>query len=140
MAKRKTTKKDNTIRNVGIGLGTAAVAAAGAYFFYGSSNAKKNRQKLKSWMMMAKAEVLEALEEAKSMTQEEYEDLVEDIAEAYAVLQTATKKDIVDFKKEMKDHWKQIEKSTKTKVKKAATKATKRAKKVAKKVVQKRKK
>jgi len=142
MAKRKTAvkKKETTMRNVGIGLGAAAVAAAGAYFFYGSPNAKKNRTKLKSWMMMAKAEVLEALEEAKSMTQEEYEDLVEDVAEAYAALQTATKKDIVDFKKEMKDHWNKIEKSTKTKVKQAAKKATKRAKKVAKKVVAKRKK
>ena len=142
MAKRKTTKKatkktDHTMRNVGIGLTAAAVAAAGAYFFYGSPKASQNRKKLKSWMMMAKAEVLEALEEAKSITKEEYEDLVESVAGAYATLATASKKDISEFKKEMKDHWKTIEKSGAVK---AVKRVTKKAKKVAKKAAKKAKK
>lgn len=131
--------------SVGVGLTTAAVAAAGAYFLYGSKNASKNRKTVKSWMLKAKAEVLEKLEDAKEMTQEEYEALIGSVAGAYAGLKTASKMDIKAFKEEMSQHWKAIEKSAKplTKsakktVKKVVKKVTKKPeKKVAKKAVKK---
>jgi hypothetical protein len=132
---------------VGIGLGAAAVAAAGAYFLYGSKSAPKNRKAVKSWALKAKAEVLEKLEDASEMSQKEYEDLVKSVAGAYAGAKNASKKDLVEFSKEMKDHWKSIEKaaaplkkSTKTAakvVKKEAKAAVKDTKVVAKKVVKK---
>lgn len=134
--KKKTTNKSNhATRNVGIGVGitAAAAAAAGAYFLYGSKNAKANRAKVKSWMLKAKGEVLEALEYAEEMSKEEYEELIEKIAATYATVQSATKKDIADFKREMKDHWKKIEKEAKPAAKKVAKQAKKTAKKVAKK-------
>ena len=53
---------------LGIGLTAAALAAAGTYFLYGSGGAEKNRTKVRSWMLKAKAEVLEALEEAKHLS------------------------------------------------------------------------
>jgi hypothetical protein len=45
----------------GIAAGVAA-AALGAYFLYGSKDAKKNRAKVKGWMLKARGEVLEQLE------------------------------------------------------------------------------
>ncbi|MCA9362307.1 hypothetical protein KC906_02945 [Candidatus Kaiserbacteria bacterium] len=128
MAKKNPKKEMSPAQkiSVGVGLTAAAVAAAGAYFLYGSKNASKNRKAVKSWMLKAKAEVLEKLEEAKEMTQEEYEQLIATVAGAYAGLKTASKVDIKAFKEEMLEHWKAIEKTAKP-VKKAAKKVAKKA-------------
>ncbi|MEK7638986.1 MAG: hypothetical protein AAB388_02365 [Patescibacteria group bacterium] len=127
---------------IGVGLTAAAVAAAGAYFLYGSKDAAKNRKAVKSWALKAKAEVLETLEEAKEMSQDEYEAVVNAVAGTYAGLKSATKGDIDAFKKEMKQHWGAIAKVAVPKrkmAKKAAKKAPakKTAKKAAKKAVKK---
>lgn len=125
---------------IGVGLTAAAVAAAGAYFLYGSKSAAKNRKTVKSWALKAKAEVLEKLEAAKEMSKEEYEELINTVAATYSDLKTASKVDIKGFSQEMKDHWKAIEKTAMPKkkpVKKAAKKAApakKPVKKAAKKV------
>lgn len=121
----------------GVGLTAAAVAAAGAYFLYGSDKAAKNRKTVKSWALRAKAEVLEKLEDAKEMSADEYEELIAAVAGTYAGVKGASKKDIKEFAGEMQDHWKSIEKFAKPKkaaVKKTAAKAKAAPKKVAKKV------
>lgn len=131
MAKKKSSssKKDSSSKiSVGVGLTAAAVAAAGTYFLYGSPKASQNRKKVKSWALKAKAEVLEALEDAQDMTEEEYRNLVEAVTGAYASLKSASKTEINDFKKEMMDHWKKIEKTAPAK--KISRAATKKAKKV----------
>ena len=69
----------------------------------------------------AKAEVLEKLEEAKEMTQEDYENLINTVAAVYSEVKTASRADIKSFKDEMKDQWKAIEKVAKPK--KSAKKA-----------------
>jgi len=132
----KSSKKDTGISNgekvgIGVALTTAAVAAAGAYFLYGSPNAAKNRKKVKSWALKAKGEVLEMLEKANSLTAEEYREAIEKIANGYSKLQTISEPEINSFKKEMMAYWKEISKDT-TKAKKTAKKAVKKvAKKVA---------
>jgi len=127
---KKTEITNNQKIGVGVGLTAAAVAAAGAYFLYGSNNATKNRKQVKSWALKAKAEVLEKLEDAKAMTTAEYEELIATVAGTYATAKGATKKDLKEFATEMQDHWKQIEKlgkSKKTAVKKATTSVAKTA-------------
>ena len=119
-------KKSNAVE-VGIGLGAAA---AGAYFLYGSKSAAKNRKVVKSWALKAKAEVLEKLEDAQEMTQTEYDQLIKSVSGAYTGAKNASKKDLLEFSKEMKDHWKSIEKAA-APLKKTATKEVR---KVAKKV------
>lgn len=126
---KKNEKKLSGAQKVGIGVGltAAAVTAAGAYFLYGSKGAEKNRKKVKSWMLKAKADVLEVLEKAEHITEDEYHALVDVIGGTYSKVQSASKGEISDFKKEMKDHWRSIEKSG------AAKKVTSAAKKIAKK-------
>ncbi|MEN9920160.1 MAG: hypothetical protein RL538_53 [Candidatus Parcubacteria bacterium] len=124
-------EKKGSAAAVGVGLGAAAVAAAGAFFLYGSKNAAKNRKQVKSWALKAKAEVLEKLEDASEMTQKEYEDLIKSVSGAYAGAKNASKKDLVEFSKEMKDHWKQIEKAA-APLKKTTTATAKVVKKEAK--------
>ena len=134
MAQKKTAPKAATPKaksnavGIGIGLSTAAVAAASAYFLYGSKSAAKNRKTVKSWALKAKAEVLEKLEDAQEMTQTEYDQLIKSVSGAYAGAKNASKKDIMEFSKEMKDHWKSIEKAA-APLKKDAKEATSTVKK-----------
>lgn len=138
MAAKKSTKKSNLSANqkvgIGVGLTAAAVAAAGAYFLAGSPDAKKNRQKVKSWMLKAKAEVLEGLEKAEEMTEAEFNQLVGAVSTTYSKVKDASKSDIAEFKREMKAHWPKIVKEGKAVGKTVAKVVTKKpAKKVAKK-------
>ena len=153
MPKKKTTSSSSLSTNqkvsIGVGLTAAAVAAAGAYFLAGAPDAKKNRRKVKSWMLKAKAEVLEALEKAEEITEEEFNQLVMTVSTSYGKLKDASKADIADFKREMKEHWpkivkegkevtKTVSKVVKPKAKKTTKKATKKTtKKVAKKATKK---
>jgi hypothetical protein len=133
MTTKKATKK-TTISNkqaIGLGLGiTAAVAAAaGGFLLYGSKNAAKNRKAVKSWALKAKAEVLEGIEQAKNMTQEEYEQLIETVVGTYVTAKAASKTELSDFKKEMKENWKGLVKTAapkKAAAKKAVAKAVKK--------------
>lgn len=122
---------------IGLGLGiTAAVAAAaGGFFLYGSKNAAKNRKAVKSWALKAKAEVLEGIETAKDMTQEEYEQLINTVATTYLTAKSASKNELSEFKKEMKEHWQGLVKTANPK--KPAKKAVAVAKKAVAKVVKK---
>lgn len=124
VAPAKITK--NQAIGIGVGLTAAAVAAAGTFFLYGSKNAAKNRKAVKSWTLKAKAEVLEKIEQAKEMTQEEYEQLIDTVSTTYAGVKDASKADLSTFKKEMKEHWLQIAKTAAPK-KKAAKKAVAKA-------------
>jgi len=96
---------------VGASLTAAAVAAAGAYFLYGSKNAAKNRKKVAGWVEDAKKEVMKGLEKAKTMSEEEYKELVEKVSHAHGELSKISKADLVKFQKEMKDGWKVIAKN-----------------------------
>ena len=122
MAKKKDKGMSDAEKvGIGVGLTAAAAAAAGAYFLYGSKNAASNRKKVRSWTLKAKAEVLEKLENAKDITEEEYNELIESVGGVYGSLKSVSKGEISDFKKEMKDQWKNIQKSGA--VKKIARKA-----------------
>lgn len=149
MAKKKSTSKKGLSGSqrmgIGVGLTAAAVAAAGTYFLYGSKNAAQNRRKVKSWMLKAKAEVLEGLEKAEQMSEREFNQLVESVGKSYAQLKDASQADIAAFKREMKEHWpnivkegkaiasdavessKEVKKTAKKKVKKTAKKVAKKA-------------
>lgn len=130
---QKNAKKDlSKAQKVGLGVGltAAALAAAGTYFLYGSKAAKENRKKVKSWMLKARGEVLEGLEKAQHITKDEYLALVSSIGNAYATVQNATAGEVKDFKKDMVEHWQQIEKSAAVnKLKRSAGKAAKTVKK-----------
>ena len=101
---------------IGVGLTTAAVAAAGAYFLYGSKEAPKNRAKVKSWALKAKGEVLEVLEKADKITEDEFKALVDGVTLTYGKAQQLSKKELGDFKKEMIENWSGLVKSGAAKV------------------------
>lgn len=135
MAQKKS-KKDNTLSpsqklSIGVGLTATALAAVGGYFFYGSKDAAKNRKKAKSWMLKAKAEVLEGLEHAKHMTKEEYEELVARVAKGYKGAKNASGRELIEFAQDMHAYWKDIERAAAKKTASVAGSVAKKSAKIA---------
>lgn len=90
------------------GITAAAAAAAGAYFLYGSQEAKQNRKKVKSWVLRAKADVLEHLEKAKEMSEADFQKAVSKIADRYAGLKSLSTSEVKQFQREMNKSWKEL--------------------------------
>jgi hypothetical protein len=111
MAKKESKKGLSSAEKVSIGLGltAAAVTAAGAYFLYGSKEASQNRKRVKGWVLKAKGEILETLEKTKAITEEEYHELVNSATGVYGTVKSATKGEIKDFKREMQEHWNELQ-------------------------------
>jgi len=120
MAKKNSDNKSDISNaqklGIGVGLTTAAVAAVGAYFLYGSKDASKNRKKVKSWALKAKGEVLEVLEKAEKITEGEFKELVEGVVKTYAKVEKLSKKELDEFRNEMSENWGDLVKSGVTKV------------------------
>ena len=114
MTTKKSEKSTGGVSKVGIGFGLTAAAAtvAGAYFLYGSKKASQNRKKVQSWALKAKAEVLEKLENAEQLSEDEYKKLVETATGVYGTVKNATAGEVADFKKEMFTHWKDLQKNS----------------------------
>lgn len=115
----KTTKKveakgsltDGQKIGIGVGVTAGMLAAVGGYFLYGAKDAKKNRKTINSWMLKAKAEVLEGIENAKQLSEQDYGKIVDNAMVGYKAAKSASVKDLAQFANEMKDHWKTIQKS-----------------------------
>lgn len=129
---KKTAGNSKAAVGVGVGVTAALISAAGAYFLYGSKNAEKNRKKIKSWTLKAKAEVLEGLEKAKDMSKEDYEQLIDKTTKIYAKVKDASAEELMSFAKEMKSHWKTLEKKGEQKLKEPKAAVKKVVKKAAK--------
>jgi hypothetical protein len=125
MAKKQSDISNAQKLGLGVGLTAAAVAAAGAYFLYGSKDAPKNRKKVKGWALKAKGEVLETLENTKKMTEGEFNALVENAAKMYAGAKKLSKKELDEFKKEMSENWQVLVASGAAKVIKAVSESKK---------------
>jgi gas vesicle protein len=121
---KKTTKKPSQNNGTLLGLAGLAVAGiAGAYFLYGKNGAK-NRKKIATWTLHAKADVLEKLEKTKEVSQETFHMAVDEIATKYGTkFKNVSAEDVTAFAKDLKKHWKDI-KSELTPKKKPVAKKT----------------
>ena len=114
---QKNTNAGNLMKGLGI---------AGGYFFYGKDGAK-HRKNLKSWAVKAKAEVLEKLEKAKDISEENYNMAIDTIAEKYSKAKGMAPEEIAMFAKDLKKHWKDIKREIMpAPAKKAAKKSSKK--------------
>ena len=86
---------------VGAGIVAVAAAAAGAYFLYGSKNAKQHRKQIKAWTLKAKGEVLEKLEKLKDVNEEIYHKVVKQVSDKYQALKSIDKADVMEFADEL---------------------------------------
>ncbi len=115
----------------------AAAAAAGAYWLYGSKNAAQHRRSVKSWMLKARAEVMDAVEKLQDIDKERYMEIVNEVVSRYAGAATTT--EIRQVISDLKDSWNYINQQ-KTPAKRHAKAVKRSSTKAAKKVVRKAKK
>jgi hypothetical protein len=99
-----------------MGMGTAvaavtaaAAAAAGAYWLYGAENASKNRKVAKSWMLKARAEVMEAMEKAGAMDKKTYLDIVDKVVKGYSAVAGAQSKELAKLVSDLKSSWRYVQ-------------------------------
>lgn len=143
MKKESSKKGVSTGTVVAIGAGVAAAAAISYYFF--GPEGKKNRTKLKGWMVKMKGEVVEKMEDAQDMTETAYNTIVDNVSAAYQKSGKIGAAEVTAFASTLKKHWKGIvsgakkgsKKTLKKSVKKVAAKAV--SKTVSKKAVTKKK-
>lgn len=102
-----------TGRAIGLGAGLAAAtvaAAVGGYFLTGNRAAKTKRI-IKSWMLKARAEVMEQIESLQDIGQDTYENIVETVADKYSKIAGVSRDEIDDLVRDLKKQWKVIAKS-----------------------------
>ena len=89
-----------------IGVGIAAVVAgiAGAHFL----DSAKKRKKLKGWMLKMKGEALERIENLREATEPAYHKAIDQAAKQYISLKHIDQKELAAVTKELKNHWKSI--------------------------------
>ncbi len=114
---------------IGIGMGVAAAAAAagGAYWLYGAKHSAKHRKMAKSWMLKARAEVMEGIEKLEDIDKEKYMDVVHNVLKNYTGKGASTE-ELAHMMKDFKSAWGhiQIKKAAKKSAKKAVKKAVKK--------------
>ncbi len=123
MAKKQVSKGLSTGKKIGIGAGVAAVAgaaAAGAYYFYGSKNAGKNRKQLKNWAEKAQSE---AIKKMKGASKDAYGKAVTQVIKGYRAAKAVAPKELETLSSLLKRQWPTIAKKLKA-TSAAATKKT----------------
>lgn len=114
----------------------AAAAAAGAYWLYGAKDAKKHRKLARSWMLKARAEMMDLVEKAQDIDRDTYMQLAGKVAKRYGAAAGVTAAESKKLVNDLKAGWAymQAQKGPATRRAKAVKKSVKKAvKKVAKK-------
>lgn len=129
---------DKQTKKIAVGAGLAAAAAAlaaGAYWLYGAEDAPKNRKKVKSWMLKARAEVMDAIEKMEEIDKDKYLALVQQVVSKYSKMSGVTALELAQVTRDLRSAWEHMERA------RSATstpaKRTPKAKKTSKKVVKK---
>lgn len=100
--------KNDTKIAVGVGLGMLAALSAGAYFLYGTKEGAKRRVKIKGWMLKAKGEILEKMENLKVVNEDTYNALVTGVMKKYQGLKNVDQGEVAEMVADLQKHWKNI--------------------------------
>jgi hypothetical protein len=110
---KKTNKDESNGVSKLLGLGAVVASLAGAYFLYGTKEGAKSKKKIKGWMLKAKGEALEKLENMKNVSEEGYNLVLEQVMKKYSSLKNVDKKELESLVSDLKKHWKNIKKNLK---------------------------
>ncbi len=88
-----------------IGVAAATAAAAGAYWFYGSADAAKHRKSIRSFMLKARADVLEAVEKVKDIDKNAYLAIVDRVVAKYSTVAGVTSQEVAQMTRDLKAAW-----------------------------------
>ncbi len=111
MATKKTKKSSGMSKTaMTLGAGLVAATAAGAYFLFGTQEGKKTQKKMRGWMVKAKGDVMDKIEDMKEMTEEGYYEMIEKVIAKYKKLKKVEEAEADMLAKDLKKHWKNIKK------------------------------
>ncbi len=65
---------------------------------------------MKTWAVKAKGEVMEQLEQMKTLSQKTYQQAIDEVVAKYKKLEKASPKEVELLKRELRGHWKNIAK------------------------------
>ena len=116
MAQKTNQQNSNSTAGVGAaaaGLGAALAAAAGAYWLYGAKDATKHRRLAQSWMLKARAQVMDAVEKLPNVDKKQYLAIVDRVVGGYAAIAGVTRPEITRLAQDLKQAWNHISTETK---------------------------
>lgn len=124
-------KKSGAAIGVGIAAATAAAAAAaGAYWLYGAKDAAKNRKKAKSFMLKARADVMDAVSQLNDIDKTKYMDIVDQVVKRYSSVAGITAAEVAQMTRDLRAAWTHmnaVRQTAKSVRKPASKKASKKA-------------
>lgn len=94
---------------IGAGI-LGALLGTVAGVFLSPKSGKENREDLKTWITDMQDEVMERVKDARDMSQEKYDEIVDEIADRRKSMSKVTNEEWVGVVKEMKKHWARISK------------------------------
>lgn len=130
MAQKKVSAEKKSGNGLEVGFALAGLAAiAGGVFLYGTDAGKKKRKAIKGWMLKAKGEVIERLENLKEVNEENYHKIVDAVEAKYKAVKSVAPEELAEVVADLKKSWKSIvkvSKSQKSPTKKVAKKVVKK--------------
>lgn len=93
--------------SLGMLLGLIAGSAC-VYYFYVSKSGKRKRLKIKWWMIKAKAEIYEKLEELENITRDTYDQVVDSVLKGYKNLKDLASDELAEYSDYLKSRWEKI--------------------------------
>jgi hypothetical protein len=106
--KKKTTGGGKRSGSRGVELGVIGASLAGlaaAYFFLGPKG-KKHRKQTKAWAIKMKGDVVEKLENVRTVSEPVYNKIVDSVATEYKKRKMAGNKEIDSLARDIRKHWK----------------------------------
>ena len=103
---RSKNKSGHNARNIAVAA-TLAGAAAGAYYLYGSKDAKKHRKALGVWAAKARKEVEREAGRLKDVALDEhsYAALIQKVAKRYQAAEGLTTQDVKNLAQALLEEW-----------------------------------
>ena len=108
MHKRRKSREHK--KNTGSGILGFLTGVAATYFFYGTKKGEEKRKEIKGIALKAKEEIIERAQMAEDITEEKYQNIVDEVSERYKNIKNVDTSEIEEMAEEMRGHWKSISK------------------------------
>ncbi len=105
-------KVKQSLAKFAVGAAVSAVLAAGAatYFFTQTASGKKAAKKIQAAAANLSKEITSRLEHLKKVTQSQYNNIVDQVVDEYAAQRKVGKQTVHALKRDLKNHWRQVNK------------------------------
>lgn len=88
-----------------VAAGAVAAAVGGAYLFL-QSMTKKTDRKPQSWILRAKADVMEEVQKVPHISQKAYRGIIDSVLKHYGKMKDVSRSELSALKKDLEKNWK----------------------------------